>query len=664
MLGKYRIGRRLGSGGMGVVYQATHMEIGRAVALKVLKADLAEGTRARTRFLREAAAASKIDHPNVVKVTDYGAEGAVPYLVMELLRGEDLSTLLRRHRRGLPVTEAANILLAVCAAVFTAHQARVIHRDLKPRNIFLARTKMFEMGPKILDFGISKLEGDDGAPLSSLTDPGYLLGTPHYLSPEQVAGRPADARSDQFALGVVLYECLTGQRPHHGYETAQVLARIRQGAVSPPRRLRPDLPGSLEAAVLRAMALEPEARFPSVHALGAAMLPFASPKQQVAWSDYFLSDQLVTPAPADAPAPEDPPIAATLYLPETADPIDAPGPIEEPAATATLTLRRNEPIAPASAIDLPRPDRAPMRILLLLAVGSATFAGASYLMQHWPPETPRERLPPAIAPARVELPKPVSPQPAPAPPPAATTQPAPTAAPPTSAPAKVAPPPAGPAPGPATASRPPDRSPGHRPATAGAPAQPRPRSRPDAAASAAPPPRPGTGPVGRGFALASADPSLTGVSGFDVADDGHQRLVLDLHHVGHHLHHAAELLDPRQHGVHRQRVLGDAVGNVPVADHPLQLEGVVLVELGERLLVLVVQLGVRVVGRWLGSDARLPVGGRSRRRGRAWSTPSSGAARVESGFTRVSKSSLTSAVTMMGDEVWALLIAVDIRILL
>jgi serine/threonine-protein kinase len=212
MLGKYRIGRRLGSGGMGVVYQATHVEIGKEVALKVLGADLAEGTRARARFLREAAAASKIDHPNVVRVTDYGADGPVPYIVMELLRGEDLSGLLRRHRRGLPVVEAANILLAVCAAVFTAHQARVIHRDLKPRNIFLARTRMFEVGPKILDFGISKLEGEgeDGQPSQSLTEPGYLLGTPHYLSPEQVAGRSADARSDQYALGVVLFECLTG----------------------------------------------------------------------------------------------------------------------------------------------------------------------------------------------------------------------------------------------------------------------------------------------------------------------------------------------------------------------------------------------------------------------------------------------------------------------
>jgi serine/threonine-protein kinase len=256
-----------------------------------------------------------------VRVTDYGADGPVPYIVMELLRGEDLSGLLRRHRRGLPVVEAANILLAVCAAVFTAHQARVIHRDLKPRNIFLARTRMFEVGPKILDFGISKLEGEgeDGQPSQSLTEPGYLLGTPHYLSPEQVAGRSADARSDQYALGVVLFECLTGQRPHDGYETAQVLARIRQGAVPPPRQLRAGLPAALEGVVLRALAVKPEARFATVHALGAAMLPFASPKQQVAWSDYYLGDQ---PTPAiEAPslpeAPQAPPTSSTVFLPET-----------------------------------------------------------------------------------------------------------------------------------------------------------------------------------------------------------------------------------------------------------------------------------------------------------------------------------------------------------
>jgi serine/threonine protein kinase len=408
MLGKYRIGRRLGSGGMGVVYQATHVEIGKEVALKVLSADLAEGTRARARFLREAAAASKIDHPNVVRVTDYGADGPVPYIVMELLRGEDLSGLLRRHRRGLPLAEAANILLAVCAAVFTAHQARVIHRDLKPRNIFLARTRMFEVGPKILDFGISKLEGEgeDGQPSQSLTEPGYLLGTPHYLSPEQVAGRSADARSDQYALGVVLFECLTGQRPHDGYETAQVLARIRQGAVPPPRQLRAGLPAALEVILLRALAVKPEARFATVHALGAAMLPFASPKQQVAWSDYYLGEQ---PPPSIAEelsipdAGDAPPTSSTVFLRETADPIPPSTAPADPGATATLTLHRPEAPATEPDVEVPQRSRRPLRILLLLAVGGATFAGATYLMQHWPAQWRPGKLLPAIAPERLPV---------------------------------------------------------------------------------------------------------------------------------------------------------------------------------------------------------------------------------------------------------------------
>ena len=480
---------------MGVVYQATHVEIGKEVALKVLNADIAEGTRARARFLREAAAASKIDHPNVVRVTDYGAEGPVPYIVMELLRGEDLSGLLRRHRRGLPVAEAANILLAVCAAVFTAHQARVIHRDLKPRNIFLARTRMFEVGPKILDFGISKLEdeGEDGQPSQSLTDPGYLLGTPHYLSPEQVAGRSADARSDQYALGVVLFECLTGQRPHDGYETAQVLARIRQGTVPPPRQLRAGLPAALEGVMLRALAVKPEARFASVHALGAAMLPFASPKQQVAWSDYYLGEQ-PPPSTDDPSLPEAlaaPPTSGTMFLPETADPIPLSSPSADPGATATLTLHRPEAPATEPDVEIPQGGRRSLRILLLLAVGGATFAGATYLMQHWPAQLRPGMHPPAAVPeqlpVRAEVVRPpaepttvnvaADPPPAAEPPPAAKPA-TPTVQPTVAAPAVQPPPPVQP---PAAEAR----SPAPRRPVQHAPA---PRRSDARAATATPPP--------------------------------------------------------------------------------------------------------------------------------------------------------------------------------
>ena len=310
MLGKYRVVCRLGAGGMGVVYQATHVEIGKQVALKILSEHLAAGPGAQARFVREAAAASKISHPNVVKVTDYSAEGDVPFIVMELLRGEDLGVRLRHSPRGLPVEEVADVLLAACAGVFTAHQAGVVHRDLKPGNIFLAQTRLDEVQPKILDFGISKIE--DTLLTAGLTDPGAIVGTAYYLSPEQATGRAVDHRADQYALGVVLYECLTGRRPFDGHTRPAIIKNIVEAALVPPSRLRPGLPRELEATVLRAMARLPDDRFPSVHALGGALLPFASPRQRIAWADYFGRD----------PNEASPPVASRSPSPERASPTE------------------------------------------------------------------------------------------------------------------------------------------------------------------------------------------------------------------------------------------------------------------------------------------------------------------------------------------------------
>jgi eukaryotic-like serine/threonine-protein kinase len=318
VLGRYRILRLIGAGGMGSVYEAVHMEMGKAVALKVLREEAAADPQARARFLREAAAASRIQHPHVVNVTDYGAEDALPFIVMQLLRGEDLSDRLDRHPRGLAVSEAADILLAVCAGVFAAHGAGIVHRDIKPKNIFLARLSAEEISPRVLDFGISKME--DLRASAVLTDPGALLGTTHYLSPEQVAGRPVDARTDQHALGIVLYECLTGRRPYDGESAPAVLRAIATGRFVPPARLRPDLPAALDAAVLRAMAPDPAQRFPSAHALGEALLPFASEKKQVTWADYYRRppERSVTrPGPVVAPAP--PPLATAPSAPPLLD---------------------------------------------------------------------------------------------------------------------------------------------------------------------------------------------------------------------------------------------------------------------------------------------------------------------------------------------------------
>ena len=299
MLGRYRITGALGSGGMGAVYEAAHADSGKAVALKVLARDLASDARCRARFLREAEAVSKIDHRSVVKIIDYGTDETVPFIVMQLLRGEDLGRRLSRTIGGLPVTEAVDTMLGVCAGVFAAHQVGVVHRDLKPTNIFLARLPGDEVAAKVLDFGISKVQ--DPLVSASLTDPGAILGTTPYLSPEQVAGEEADARADQYALGVVLYESLTGHRPYDD-DTREILMRsIRGGRFPAPSKLRADLPPALESVILRALASERSARFPDVRAVGAALFPFASAKARAAWAD-FCGDPAFDqpPSPPDA----------------------------------------------------------------------------------------------------------------------------------------------------------------------------------------------------------------------------------------------------------------------------------------------------------------------------------------------------------------------------
>ncbi len=312
MLGKYQIIRQLGQGGMGAVFEAVHTGIGKGVALKTMNPALVNDPRSEERFLREAEAASRLEHPHVVGVTDFGSDQGIIYLVMELLRGEDLAGLVARAPAGLDAAFTADTMLAVCAGVFAAHESGVVHRDLKPQNIFLCHTALGEVVPKVLDFGISKMVNRNDA--HSLTNSGSVMGTTHYLSPEQVQGAHLDGRSDEYALGVILYECLTGRRPHEGDSLYAIMRSISEGRFHPPRVLRPDLSPEMEAVVLRALGIRADDRYPSVHALGRALLPFASPKGRVVWTDYY----------SRSPGPSGPPMSGSssrgMYAPPAAPP--------------------------------------------------------------------------------------------------------------------------------------------------------------------------------------------------------------------------------------------------------------------------------------------------------------------------------------------------------
>jgi len=288
---RYEIRAPIGEGGMGAVYRAYDTKLGRTVALKtvVARRRTALSEEMRGRFTREALAASKVSHRNVVQVLDYGfAEDGSPYIVMEYLRGRDLGARLRDSEAPLPVDEVADVMLGVCAALQACHQVGIVHRDLKPANIFLADT---DTGAevKVLDFGVSK------APLAGdLTEEGQILGTPQYLSPEQVEGKTVP-ESDQYALGMVLFVCLTKHMPYEEHQSLSLLRAIELGKFQPPRAYRPDLPVALEEVILRALRSSPAERFPSVHALGRALLPFASGRGRGQWRDYY------TQTPASRP---------------------------------------------------------------------------------------------------------------------------------------------------------------------------------------------------------------------------------------------------------------------------------------------------------------------------------------------------------------------------
>jgi eukaryotic-like serine/threonine-protein kinase len=257
----------------------------RQVALKVLTEGVDRGTEGRARFMREARIAAAIKHPNVVNIFDIGVENQIPYLVMELLVGQDLETLLASHG-ALSEHTILDIIIPVVAGLVAVHDAGVVHRDLKPGNIFLSRGPNEEVEPKLLDFGISKATGG-GDKLRLTSARGLLMGTPLYMSPEAMLGTDMTPASDQYSLGVMLYECATGINPFMSDSVAETARRVTTGQFTPisDQPIRPSR--RLQAIIERTMSLDPNHRFRDMRALGQDLLQLAGQRTRITWGLTF-----------------------------------------------------------------------------------------------------------------------------------------------------------------------------------------------------------------------------------------------------------------------------------------------------------------------------------------------------------------------------------------
>jgi serine/threonine-protein kinase len=399
LAGKYRLGARLGAGGMGVVYEAINTWTDRRVAVKLLQPRYSSDAETIDRFRREAKSAGRISHPSIVEVLDLGidpSDGSL-YMVQEFLTGKTLREH-SRERAPLSVAEAAAIMAPIMDGLAVAHEAGVIHRDVKPENIILAVEHGGQMVPKLIDFGISKITASD---VAAMLETGRVLGTPLYMSPEQLrADADIDARTDVWAVGVVLFELLAGRRPFEAPTHAEAAVQILTTDAPPLRALVPEVPAAVANVVARALARDREARTPTMRALHDAFAAAtragdsmgAGPRRQRArWQRWAVVAAVITAtaligvrrhvgrihasspraaslatAPAMAtelPAHDAPPIAVSAKTPltERTSPGDAkraPGRAHPPhRSRASATGRLAQPVAPATS-GAP-PDAAP-----------------------------------------------------------------------------------------------------------------------------------------------------------------------------------------------------------------------------------------------------------------------------------------------------------------
>lgn len=291
LLGKYRVERLLGRGGMGFVVAVRHETLGELFAIKMMLPEVLVYDDARERFIREARALARLKGEHVARVHDVGMfEDGTPYMVMEHLIGEDLNVIL--DKRGvLPLDEAALYVHQACEAVAEAHGLGIAHRDLKPANMFLTRTSTGAPCVKVLDFGISKdVSADKVGP--ALTKTGMALGTPIYMAPEQLANtKRTDLRSDVWALGIILYELVTGKPPFYAEAVTELIAQVLTNTPTPPSQMRSEIPAAFDAVVLRCLEKKADQRFATVRAFMTALRPFmASATPSLAQTILGLQD--------------------------------------------------------------------------------------------------------------------------------------------------------------------------------------------------------------------------------------------------------------------------------------------------------------------------------------------------------------------------------------